>query len=96
MQLISNASIFEYAEPVMDKAQVHVNMPPEVLVRVDIPLEVLKSFYLLPSLMYRLESLMLASQLRKELDFNSGSFHIPSSLVCLIIFFENTFYFHYS
>ncbi|XP_061353511.1 endoribonuclease Dicer homolog 3-like isoform X2 [Gastrolobium bilobum] len=56
-------------------------MPPEVLVRIDVPIEVLKSFYLLPSLMYHLESLMLASQLRKEIDFNTCSFQIPSSLI---------------
>ncbi|CAL9771823.1 unnamed protein product, partial [Musa acuminata subsp. burmannicoides] len=45
----------------------HVHMPPELLVDIDVPYEVLKSFYLLPSLMYRVESLMLACQLRKEI-----------------------------
>ncbi|KAK7256023.1 hypothetical protein RIF29_29454 [Crotalaria pallida] len=72
---------FSGKDPVMEKEQVHVYMPPEILIRIDVSIEVLKSFYLLPSLMYRLESLMLASQLRKEIDFNSGSFQIPISLV---------------
>ncbi|KAI9112330.1 hypothetical protein K1719_016853 [Acacia pycnantha] len=66
---------------VSEKEQVHVYMPPEVLVKTDVPVEVLKSFYLLPSLMHRLESLMLASQLRKQINFNSGCFQIPSSLI---------------
>ncbi|WOL09052.1 endoribonuclease [Canna indica] len=53
----------------VSKPKNHVHMPPELLVYVDIPLKVLKSFYLLPSLMYRMESLMLACQLRKEIAF---------------------------
>ncbi|XP_054779849.1 endoribonuclease Dicer homolog 3b-like [Prosopis cineraria] len=71
----------EGVSSVSEKEQVHVYMPPEVLVKTDVPVQVLKSFYLLPSLMHRLESLMLASQLRKEINFNSGSFQIPSSLI---------------
>ncbi|XP_028797129.1 endoribonuclease Dicer homolog 3a-like [Neltuma alba] len=71
----------EGVSPASEQEQVHVYMPPEVLVKTDVPVEVLKSFYLLPSLMHRLESLMLASQLRKEINFNSGSFQIPSSLI---------------
>lgn len=59
-----------------------VRMPPELLVGIDVRLGVLKSMYLLPSLIHRLESLMLASQLREEIICDSGSFHISSSLVC--------------
>uniref|UniRef100_A0A1D1ZF59 Endoribonuclease Dicer 3a n=1 Tax=Anthurium amnicola TaxID=1678845 RepID=A0A1D1ZF59_9ARAE len=54
------------------------HMPPELLVHVDVSVEVLRSFYLLPSLMYRLESLMLASQLREEIASNCI---VPSSLI---------------
>ncbi|KAI4354367.1 hypothetical protein L6164_003236 [Bauhinia variegata] len=66
---------------VVEKEQVHVYMPPEILLKIDIPIDVLKAFYLLPSLMHRVESLMLASQLRKEINFNSDSLHIRSSLI---------------
>lgn len=58
----------------------HVHMPPELLVNIDVPIDVIKSLYLLPSMMYRLESLMLASQLRQEI--NCSNLNIPSSLVC--------------
>ncbi|KAL9442076.1 hypothetical protein AB3S75_020560 [Citrus x aurantiifolia] len=63
------------------KPQMHVHMPPELLVRVDVPISVVKSLYLLPSVMQRLESLMLASQLREEINCHSRNFHIPSSLI---------------
>ncbi|KAK8543151.1 hypothetical protein V6N13_136315 [Hibiscus sabdariffa] len=58
-----------------------IHMPPELLLVLDVPFNALKSFYLLPSLMHRLESLMLASQLREEIDFHSSNFDIPSSLI---------------
>lgn len=63
------------------KPQMHVHMPPELLLSMDVPKGVLKSSYLLPSLMHRLESLMLASQLRKEINFHSNSLRISNSLV---------------
>ncbi|KAK8940022.1 hypothetical protein KSP40_PGU012342 [Platanthera guangdongensis] len=63
------------------KTRYHAQMPPELLVHIDVPLDVLKSFYLLPSLMYRMESLMLASQLRKEIGLSSSSFLVPSALI---------------
>lgn len=50
------------------KPQNVAHMPPELLLHIDIPIGVLRSMYLLPSLMYRLESLMLSSQLRKEIN----------------------------
>ncbi|XP_063947004.1 endoribonuclease Dicer homolog 3a-like isoform X1 [Daucus carota subsp. sativus] len=58
-----------------------VRMPPELLVFVDVGLSVLKSVYLLPSLVHRLESLMLASQLREEIKSDVGNVHISSSLI---------------
>ncbi|XP_065848463.1 endoribonuclease Dicer homolog 3 [Euphorbia lathyris] len=64
-----------------EKQRQFVHMPPELLVSVEIPAQILKSFYLLPSLMHRLESLMLASQLRKEIDCGAPNFYIPSSLI---------------
>lgn len=62
-----------------------VRMPPELLVFVDVGLSVLKSVYLLPSIVHRLESLMLASQLREEINSDCGNFQISSSLVCDLI-----------
>ena len=59
----------------------NVHMPPELVAHIDVPIYVLKSFYLLPSLMHRLESLMLASQLRKEIAFNYMDSSISSALV---------------
>ncbi|KAL7001836.1 Endoribonuclease Dicer 3a [Sarracenia purpurea var. burkii] len=66
---------------VVKKPQNHVHMPPELLVSIDAPIGVLKSFYLLPSLMHRLESLMLASQLRKDTSSLCSHFQISSSLI---------------
>ncbi|XWS70161.1 hypothetical protein CRYUN_Cryun03dG0025400 [Craigia yunnanensis] len=66
---------------VNEKPRNNIHMPPELLLVLDVPVGVLKAFYLLPSLMHRLESLMLASQLREEIDFHSGNFNIPSSLI---------------
>ncbi|XP_024966955.1 endoribonuclease Dicer homolog 3a isoform X2 [Cynara cardunculus var. scolymus] len=64
-----------------DRLRNHVRIPPELLVVVNARLDVVKSFYLLPSLMHRLESLMLASQLRKEVTGHSTDFRISSSLI---------------
>ncbi|KAK6129787.1 hypothetical protein DH2020_036494 [Rehmannia glutinosa] len=63
------------------KPQQHAHIPPELVVGADIQTDVLKSFYLLPSLMHRLESLMLASQLREEISRHAGDFRISSSLI---------------
>ncbi|KAG1358569.1 putative Endoribonuclease Dicer [Cocos nucifera] len=64
-----------------DKSQNHVHMPPELLVHIDVPIDVLKSFYLLPSLMHRMESMMLASQLRKEIAFCPSNTSTSSFLI---------------
>lgn len=69
----------------VEKPLNHVYMPPELLLILDVPVYAMKTFYLLPSLLHRLESLMLASQLRAEINCQIGNFHIPSSLVCLIL-----------
>ncbi|MBA0752984.1 hypothetical protein Gogos_000140, partial [Gossypium gossypioides] len=69
------------ASSVNEKSWNNIHMPPELLLVLDVPVYVLKAFYLLPSLMHRLESLMLASQLREEIDFRSSYFDIPSSLI---------------
>ncbi|XP_068323627.1 endoribonuclease Dicer homolog 3a-like [Pyrus communis] len=63
------------------KEQAHVRMPPEILVSIDFQVDVLRSCYLLPSVMYRLESLMLASQLREEINGQTNNFKISSSLI---------------
>lgn len=68
--------------PVNGKERMYAHMPPELLVCTGVRRDVLKSFYLLPSLIHRLESLMLASQLREEINSHPSSPHISSSLVC--------------
>nr|CAB3479195.1 unnamed protein product [Digitaria exilis] len=63
-----------------------VHMPPELLVPLDLPVDVLRVFYLFPSLIYRIESLMLASQLRTEIaytDSDISSFLILEALTTL-------------
>lgn len=70
-----------------------VRIPPELLVAVDVRLSVLKSMYLLPSVIHRLESLMLASQLRDEIKSDCGNFQISSSLVCYLSGFNYFFCF---
>ncbi|PNY04416.1 endoribonuclease dicer 3a-like protein, partial [Trifolium pratense] len=67
--------------PVTKKPPVHVHIPPELLCLLNIKRDVYKSMYLLPSLMYRIESLMLSSQLRAEINGHTDIFKIPSSLV---------------
>ncbi|CAN0863618.1 Endoribonuclease Dicer homolog 3a [Linum grandiflorum] len=63
------------------KKRYYAHLPPEILMVIDIPSSVLKSMYLLPSMMHRLESLMLASQLRQDIDFKASDFQISSSLI---------------
>nr|XP_004292050.2 PREDICTED: endoribonuclease Dicer homolog 3-like [Fragaria vesca subsp. vesca] len=60
----------------------YAHMPPELLVYTGVRRDVLKSFYLLPSLIHRLESLILASQLREEISSgHPSSLQISSSLI---------------
>ncbi|CAN1351385.1 Endoribonuclease Dicer homolog 3a [Linum perenne] len=66
---------------IVEKKRYYAHIPPEVLIIINIPSSVLKSMYLLPSMMHRLESLMLASQLRQEIDFTAPNFHISCSLI---------------
>ncbi|XP_010503060.1 PREDICTED: endoribonuclease Dicer homolog 3 isoform X2 [Camelina sativa] len=63
------------------KPNIYAHLPPELLVRIDVPRAVLKSIYLLPSVMHRLESLMLASQLREEIDCSIDNFSISSTSI---------------
>ncbi|KAL1188633.1 Endoribonuclease Dicer-like protein [Cardamine amara subsp. amara] len=63
------------------KPNIHAHLPPELLVRIDVPRAVLRSIYLLPSVMHRLESLMLASQLREEIGCSIDNFSISSTLI---------------
>nr|XP_027084395.1 endoribonuclease Dicer homolog 3-like [Coffea arabica] len=65
----------------VEKPRCYAHMPPELLDSIDVSHDVLRSFYLLPSILYRLESLMLASQLREEIALNSQNIHIASSLI---------------
>lgn len=44
-----------------------VEMPPELCLNLGFPASVIRSAYLLPSVMYRLKSVMLASQLRQSI-----------------------------
>ncbi|KAL0678091.1 hypothetical protein Bca4012_006072 [Brassica carinata] len=63
------------------KPNIHAHLPPELLVRIDVPRSVIKSIYLLPSVMHRLESLTLASQLREEIGCSIDNFSISSTSV---------------
>ncbi|KAJ8750873.1 hypothetical protein K2173_016054 [Erythroxylum novogranatense] len=65
----------------VEKQQQYAHMPPELLVSMGISFHVLRSVYLIPSVMHRLESLMLASQLRQEIACCSPDFNISSSLI---------------
>nr|CAD1836220.1 unnamed protein product [Ananas comosus var. bracteatus] len=65
----------------VEKEQVHARIPPELLVHIDMSVDILKSFYLLPSVMHRLESLMLASQLRLDIGCSDNNTNISSSLI---------------
>uniref|UniRef100_A0A0E0FXC3 Uncharacterized protein n=1 Tax=Oryza nivara TaxID=4536 RepID=A0A0E0FXC3_ORYNI len=72
--------------PVVNKTSNRVHMPPELLIPLDLPVEILRSFYLFPALMYRIESLTLASQLRSEIgysDSNISSFLILEAITTL-------------
>lgn len=63
----------------------HAHMPPETLVYVDVfnhSNDVIKAFYLLPSVMHRLESLMLACQLKQKIACCPNDHKISSALVC--------------
>ncbi|XP_031478988.1 endoribonuclease Dicer homolog 3a-like [Nymphaea colorata] len=61
--------------------QGYVYMPPELLIRLDVSKDILKSFYLLPSLVHRMESKMLASQLRRAICFRPDGHQIPVDLI---------------
>lgn len=64
-----------------DRQRYYARIPPELLVVIDARIDVMKSLYLLPSLMHRMESLMSASQLRAEISGHSTDLHISSSMV---------------
>ncbi|WVZ67722.1 hypothetical protein U9M48_016765 [Paspalum notatum var. saurae] len=55
-----------------NRANSLVRMPPELLIPLNLPVDVLRVFYLFPSLMYRIESLMLANQLRNEIAYTDS------------------------
>ncbi|KAH9625475.1 hypothetical protein KSS87_008138 [Heliosperma pusillum] len=63
------------------KPQNYAHLPPELLVSIDIPVSVLRGLYLIPSVMHRLECLILACQLREEIALDSEKFKIPSLLL---------------
>lgn len=69
----------------VQKPQMHIRMPPELLATIGVPRTVIKSIYLLPSIMHRLESLMLATQLRREIAAHLHEFQVSGSLVYLLI-----------
>ncbi|CAL5041650.1 unnamed protein product [Urochloa decumbens] len=71
--LLSSKSIYE-GNDVENKHRVNnvVHMPPELLIPLDLRVDALRVFYLFPSLMYRIESLMLASQLRSEIAYTDS------------------------
>ncbi|KAI3514025.1 hypothetical protein L1887_12341 [Cichorium endivia] len=64
-----------------ERQRYNARIPPELLVVIDAKIDIVKPFYLLPSLMHRIESLMLATQLRKQITGQSTDLHISSSLI---------------
>ncbi|KAI3687844.1 hypothetical protein L1987_81547 [Smallanthus sonchifolius] len=64
-----------------DRQRFYARLPPELLFIIDARVDVVKSIFLMPSLMHRLESLMLASQLREEITGHMTDIHISSSLI---------------
>ncbi|KAI3811509.1 hypothetical protein L1987_21233 [Smallanthus sonchifolius] len=64
-----------------DRQRCYAHLPHELLAIIDARIDVVKSLYLLPSLMHRLESLMLASQLRAEITSHMTDVQISSSLI---------------
>ncbi|XP_044974254.1 endoribonuclease Dicer homolog 3a-like [Hordeum vulgare subsp. vulgare] len=70
----------------VNKTDSCVHMPPELLILLNLPEDILRAFYLVPSLMHRIETLMLASQLRSEIsyeDSNISSFLILEAITTL-------------
>ncbi|KAI5002326.1 hypothetical protein ZWY2020_026976 [Hordeum vulgare] len=70
----------------VNKTDSCVHMPPELLILLNLPEDILRAFYLFPSLMHRIETLMLASQLRSEIsyeDSNISSFLILEAITTL-------------
>ncbi|KAM3353503.1 hypothetical protein ACQJBY_024588 [Aegilops geniculata] len=68
------------------KANNRVHMPPELLIPLHFSDDILRTFYLFPSLMHRIETLMLASQLKSEIsydDSNVSSFLILEAITTL-------------
>ncbi|CAN6449984.1 unnamed protein product [Victoria cruziana] len=61
--------------------QGYVYMPPELLIRLDVPRDIWRSLYLLPSVSHRMESKILASQLRKAICSCPSSHLIPVDLI---------------
>ncbi|KAK1669062.1 hypothetical protein QYE76_057221 [Lolium multiflorum] len=76
----------EKKNDVINKANNRVHMPPELLIPLNLSEDILRSFYLFPSLMHRIETLMLASQLKSEIsydDSNISSFLILEAITSL-------------
>ncbi|CAM0884261.1 unnamed protein product [Alopecurus aequalis] len=70
----------------INKTNPCVHMPPELLIPLNLSEEIFRAFYLFPSLMHRIETLMLASQLKGEIsydDSNISSFLILEAITSL-------------
>lgn len=58
-----------------------IEMPPELCLNLGVPSSVIRSLYLVPSVMHRMASLMLATQLRQEIQECSNCPFIPATLI---------------
>nr|AJA90780.1 Dicer-like 3 [Pinus canariensis] len=58
-----------------------IEMPPELCLNLGVPNSVIRSLYLVPSVMHRMASLMLATQLRQEIQECSNCPFIPATLI---------------
>lgn len=59
----------------------YIEMPPELCLNLGVPSSVIRSLYLVPSVMHRMSSLMLATQLRQEIQECSNCPFIPATLI---------------
>ncbi|KAH9301172.1 hypothetical protein KI387_012755, partial [Taxus chinensis] len=59
----------------------YIELPPEVCLNLGVSSSVICSLYLLPSVMHRMNTLMLSNQLREEIQECSNCPCIPSTLI---------------
>lgn len=80
----------KHQERPAEKGGTFVELPPELCLNLDVPSSVMRSLCLLPSVMHRLISLMLASQLIKAVRIERPNCPpVPIQLVILFLIISN-------